>query len=105
MSGTRIDRRARLLRAAARRDHELIARAAKRTDWAGTVLEGAAGDLGDAHGDDGKALTGLAEVVLEQAARISRLAKDIESHRPVSEEAPNCANVFGLSERSTAWRP
>jgi hypothetical protein len=104
MSGTKIDRRAGLLRAAARQDHKLIARAAKRTDWAGTVLEGAAGDLGDAHGDDGKALTGLAEVVLEQAARVSHLAEDIESHGPVPEDAPNYADVLA-DKRSTARRP
>jgi hypothetical protein len=38
---------------------------AKRTDWAGTALESAAGDLDDAHGGEGNDLTGLAEVVLE----------------------------------------
>jgi hypothetical protein len=81
MPSTKIDRRAGAVGAAARRDRALIARAAKRTDLAGTVLESAAADLNDAHGEDGNTLTGLAEVVLEQAGRISHLAEDIDSHR------------------------
>jgi hypothetical protein len=80
MPSTRIDRRAGPVGAAVRRDHELIARAAKRTDLAGTALESAAGDLNDVLGEDGNALAGLAEVVLEQAGRVSRLAEDIDSH-------------------------
>jgi hypothetical protein len=62
------------------RDSELIKRAAKRTDWAGAALESAAGDLDEAHGVEGNALTGLTEVVLDEAARVSHLAEDIESH-------------------------
>jgi hypothetical protein len=81
MSGTEIDR------PGARRNAELISRAAKRAGWAGTALENAAGDLSDAHGGEGRALTGLAEVVLEQAERVSHLAEDIESQRPVPESA------------------
>jgi len=86
MSGTRIDHRVARADASARRDDELITRAAKRTDWAGTALESAAGDLDDAHGVEGKPLTDLAEVVQDEAARVSHLAEDIESHRPVAED-------------------
>jgi hypothetical protein len=86
MSGTRIDRSAAHANGATRRDDLLITRAARRTDWAGTALEGAAGDLADAHGSEGDALTGLTEVVLEEAARVSHLAEDIESHRPAPDD-------------------
>ena len=86
MSGTKIDGRATRASAAIRRDDLLIARAAKRTDWAGAALESAAGDLDDAHGSEGDALTGLTEVVLEEAGRISHLAEDIESHRPAPDD-------------------
>jgi len=86
MSGSKIDRRAAQEDAAAKQDDELITRAAKRTDWAGTALESAAGDLDDAHGVEGKPLTDLAEVVQDEATRMSHLAEDIESHRPVAED-------------------
>jgi hypothetical protein len=86
MSGGKIDRRAAQEDAAAKKDEELITRAAKRTDWAGTALESAAGDLDDAHGVEGKPLTNLAEVVKDEATRVSHLAEDIESHKPVSED-------------------
>jgi|GEM_PF-6597342 len=66
-------------------DDELISRAAKRADWASTALESAADDLDDAHGDQGKSLAGLVEVVQDEAGRVSHLAEDIESHRPVTE--------------------
>ncbi len=82
MSATKVDGR-RLLCATSRKDDALIARAAKRTSLAGSALKSAAGDLRDAHGDDGNALAGVADVVLEQAVRVSHLAEDIESHRPV----------------------
>lgn len=82
MSGTKSHRHAVLARAAADRNSELIERAAKRADWAGSALESAAGDLDGTHGTEGNALTGLTEVVLEEAARVSRLAEDIESQRP-----------------------
>ncbi len=83
MSGSKIDRRATQEEAAAKKDDdELIARAAKRTDWASTALESAAGDLDDADGRDGKPLSDLAEVVQDEATRVSHLAEDIESHRP-----------------------
>jgi hypothetical protein len=72
--------------AATETDDELISRAAKRADWASAALESAADDLDDAHGDQGKSLTGLVEVVQDEAARVSHLAEDIESHRPVPEE-------------------
>jgi hypothetical protein len=90
MSSTKIGRRTGVsaaVSAAARRDDELIAHAAKRTSWAGSVLESAARDLASAHGDDGNALTGIAEVVLEEATRVSHLASDIESHRPIPDGA------------------
>ena len=82
MPGTEIDRRVQRVKDAARRteDDALIARAAKRTDLAGTALVGAAGDLADAHDRYGGALTGLAEVILEEAGRVARLVRDIESH-------------------------
>jgi len=82
MPATKIDQRVRPLGAAAQRDDELIARAAKRTDWAACALLKAAQDLGDARDNEGRALTGVAEVLLEQAERVSNLARDIQSHRP-----------------------
>ena len=81
-----------------RRDDELIRRAAKRADWAGTALEGAAGDLLEAD-IGGAALAGLTEVLLDEAGRVSRIAEDIESRRSGLEDlepvrprsaAPNC---------------
>jgi len=85
-SGSTDQRTGRVI-AAARHDGELITRASRRADWAGTVLRTAAEDLCEAHGDDGNPLTGLAEVVLEEAARVSHLAKDIESHAPPRSKA------------------
>lgn len=67
-------------------DDERITRAAKRADWAGTALAGAANDLDDAHGEEGKPLTGLAELVQEEAERVASLAEDIDSHRAVPED-------------------
>jgi hypothetical protein len=81
MSGSKIDRRAAREDAAAKKDDELITRAAKRTDWAGAALESAAGDLDDAHDGKGDALAGLSEVVLDEAAVVSGLAEVIESRR------------------------
>jgi hypothetical protein len=79
--------------AARRRDDVLITRAAKRADWAGAALECAAGDLHDAHNSEGNPLTGLTEVVLEEAARVAHLAEDIESHRPLADEREPGATV------------
>jgi hypothetical protein len=88
MSGTEIDRHVVRVRAAARRDDALIARAAKRTDLAGTALVGAAGDLDNAHGG-GNALVGLAEVIRDEAGRISSLVQEIEIHRlPPADDEP-----------------
>ena len=84
MSGTKIDQRSKRVLAVARRDDAMIARAARRADWAGAALRTAARDLSDAHGEDGNLLTGLAELVLEQAARASSLAEDIERRRPAA---------------------
>jgi hypothetical protein len=83
---TEIERRVSPVIAATRRNDQLIARAAKRTDLAGTALVSAAQDLGSACGRDGNALTGLAEVLLNDAQRLSQLAEDIESHRSVPED-------------------
>ncbi len=88
MPGTKIDCRVGQVDTPATRDDELIGRAAKRTDWAGAALEGAAGDLNNAHGSEGGPLTGLAEVVLEEAARVSHLAEDIQSHKSVEGAGP-----------------
>jgi hypothetical protein len=66
--------------AAAKRDDQLVERAAKRADWAGSALEGAADDLEDV-GTDASGLAALAETVQEEAEHVSRLAKDIESQR------------------------
>jgi hypothetical protein len=85
MPRTEIDHRVRRANAA-RKDHVLIARAAKRTKLAGTALASAAWDLDGAHTRHGNALTGLAEVVRDEAGRVSRLVKDIESHRSVPED-------------------
>jgi hypothetical protein len=85
MSGTETDR----VTAVTGKDDALIARAAKCTDLAGNALASAAGDLDIAHGRDGTLLTGLAEVIREEAQRMSRLVGDIESHRatPVDRSA------------------
>ena len=37
----------------------------------------------DAHGSEGNALTVSRKLVLQEAPRVSHLAEDIESHRPV----------------------
>lgn len=82
MSGTKIDRVRDLRR---RQNHatpagDRIDRMAMRTEWAGRALEHAGEDLREAGVGDG-ALEGLTEVVLDQAGRVSRLAKDIESRQ------------------------
>jgi hypothetical protein len=81
MSSPEIDRHVRTANAIARKDHVLIARAAKRTKLAGTALASAAWDLDSAHSRHGNALAGLAEMVRDEAARVSRLVDDIESHQ------------------------
>jgi hypothetical protein len=81
MPSTQIERRFRRANALARRNDQLIERAAKRTDLAGAALAGAAGDLDGAHGRDGNALTGLAEVIRHEVVYVSHLVEDIESHR------------------------
>jgi hypothetical protein len=101
MSGTEIERRRGRVGAAARKDDELLSRAAKRTDLAGTALASAAGDLDNAHGRDGNALTGLAEVILDEAGRVSHLVEDIESHRPAqAEHSAGVATVVGEGRRN-----
>jgi hypothetical protein len=67
--------------AAEKNDDELVSRAARRTGWAGTALESAAGALAEV-GDEGDAMTSLAEVVEDEAVRVSHLAEDIESQLP-----------------------
>lgn len=90
MSRVTGDGRGGLPGAAARYNDELIARAAKRAGWAGAALEGAAWDLHDACDDEGKVMAGVCEVVLDEAARVHRLAADIESHRPSYGAVPGC---------------
>jgi hypothetical protein len=66
--------------AAARWKEEMVSRAVKRTEWAGSALEGAAGDLTDlAENGNADALGRLAELVQDEADRVSRLAEDIAS--------------------------
>jgi hypothetical protein len=79
MSGTRIHRRAAQTGVRAERNDERIARAAKRADWAGAALVSAAEDLGGARSCEGNRLTGIIEVVMDEAARVGRLAEDIAS--------------------------
>jgi hypothetical protein len=69
--------------AAWKRNDALIGRASRRADWAVSALEGAAGDLTSAHGPEGNPLTGITEIVQEQAVRLASLADDIESCRAV----------------------
>jgi hypothetical protein len=103
MSRTTGDGRAVVSTVAATQNDELIARAAKRTVWAGAALESAAGDLHGAHDHDGKALTGIAEVVLDEATRVHRLSEDIESQRPTQGSAADSAT--GLVEGGVPrWR-
>ncbi|HWG08742.1 MAG TPA: hypothetical protein VN672_07010 [Solirubrobacteraceae bacterium] len=86
MRGTKLDRRTARASAAANRNDELIARAAKRTDLAGAALQSAAGDLEAAHSCEGNPLTGLAELVLDEARRVSHLAEDISSQEQDSND-------------------
>ncbi len=83
MPPTTVERRAGRSNSAKRSD-ELIGRAARRVGWAGTALEGAAKDLDGACGADGNPLSGLAEVVQDEAARVSNLAGEIDSRRTVT---------------------
>ena len=61
-------------------DGERIDRAAKRAEWAGRALEHAAEDLRAAGASDG-GIDALAEMVLDQAGFVSRLARDIKSRK------------------------
>ncbi len=85
MARTTIERRE--LALASRRNDKRLAHAASLTSLAATALENAAGDLGIAHGDERRPLTDLTQLVLEEAARISNLATDIESHMNVPRPA------------------
>ena len=78
MRRTTVERRA--IAAASRRNDKRLAHAASLTGLAATALENAAGDLSSAHGEERRPLTDLTEIVREEAARISKLADDIESH-------------------------
>ncbi len=104
VSNTEIDQRSKQVLAVVRRDEELIGRAAKRVGWAGSALTTAARDLSDAHGEDGNPLAGLAEVVLEQAARVSSLAEDIEKRWPEPRPAARrgARRVRRTASRTTA---
>jgi hypothetical protein len=81
MPSTEIERRFQRANAHARENNQLIERAAWRTDVSAAALVSAAGDLDRAHGRDGNALAGLAEVLRNEAGYVSRLVGDIESHR------------------------
>ena len=85
-STTEIERRFQRADALARENDQLIERAAKRTDLAGAALVSAAGDLDCAHGRAGNTLTGLAEVLRDEAMCVSHLVEDIESHRDAPDE-------------------
>ncbi len=61
------------------RSNELIGRAAKHAGWAGEALQSAARDLDGTWGSDGNPLSGLVEVVEDEAARVCSLAREIES--------------------------
>jgi hypothetical protein len=63
----------------AQRSNELIGRAAKHAGWAGAALESAARDLDGTWGADGNALSGLVEVVQDEATRVASLAEEIKS--------------------------
>lgn len=71
-----------------KRSNESIGRAAKRVGWAGTALESAARDLDGTWGADGNALSGLLEVVQDQATRVANLAAEIESRGTVPPRDP-----------------
>ena len=81
MPSTKIERRFQRANALARENDQLIGRAAWRTEVGEAVLVSAAGDLERAHGRDGNALAGLAEVLRNEAVYVSHLVGDIESHR------------------------
>jgi len=81
MPGTNTDRRSARASAAAKRNDAIIARAVRRAHWAGAALKSAAGDLDGAHSSDGNPLTGLAELVLDEAHGVSRLAEDVASQK------------------------
>src|SRR5579863_8636932 len=88
MLATALDRRVGRSNAATRND-ALIRRAAKRARWAGIALNRAAGDLDRAKGADGNALSGLAEIVQDEATRVSKLAEEIESRSNVPSRGTN----------------
>jgi hypothetical protein len=81
MSHTKPTGRVGVKDAAWKRNDALIGRAARRADLAVSALEGAAGDLIRAHGPEGNSLTGITEIVQDQAMRLSSLADDIERCR------------------------
>ncbi len=69
-----------------KRNDERIGRAAERAAWAGLALEAAARELDGASGVDGNALSGLAELVQDQATRAASLAEEIEHRRFIPTE-------------------
>jgi hypothetical protein len=87
MPATTLDRRVGRSNSATK-NGALIGRAAKRAVWAGIALERAARDLDGACGSDGNALSGLAEIVHDEAARVSKLAEEIESRSSVPRSRP-----------------
>ena len=87
MLATTLDRRVGRSNAATRND-ALIGRSAKRAGWAGIALERAARDLDAAKAADGNALSGLAEIVRDEATRVSKLAEEIESRSSAPRSRP-----------------
>ena len=86
MPATAVDGRVGRSNSAAR-SNELIGRAAKHAGWAGAALESAARDLDGTWGADGNALSGLVEVVENEAIRVSNLAEEIKSRSTCPRDA------------------
>jgi hypothetical protein len=87
----------------AQRSNELIGRAAKHAGWACAALESAARDLDGTWGADGNQLSGLVEVVQDEAARVCSLAEEIESRSTsprVGETGRSVVSRNGPSSRS-----
>jgi hypothetical protein len=83
----------------ATRSNELIRRAAKHASWAGTALDSAARELDGTWGADGNALSGLVEIVQDEATRVTNLAEEIESRSTVPRRADRDRSAPGRLER------
>jgi hypothetical protein len=98
-----LERRARSSNSA-ERCNELIARAAEHAGWAGAALEGAARDLDGTWGADGNALSGLVEVLEDEAARVCSLAEEIKSRGSFSRDLPSDGSGASRQGRSQPGR-